>query len=68
MPEEFEELDTVPEFAKLTRVSSATVRGWAYTGIIPCLRIGYVVRIPRKRAMKALEERTNKELAALERV
>jgi excisionase family DNA binding protein len=59
-----EELQTVPEFAKEHRVAENTVRKWIRKRIIPAIKIGSVMRIPRYRAIKALEERTNVELAA----
>jgi excisionase family DNA binding protein len=61
-----EELLTVREFAKRSNVSVSTVRNWAYARLIPCLRIGYIVRIPLRRAMAALEKRTERELEELQ--
>lgn len=66
MSEDPEALLSVAEFAKLIPAAPATIRKWAYARIIPCIRIGYVIRIPRYRAMRALEERTNHELTELQ--
>ena len=62
-----ENLETVKQFAKRTGVSVNTVRLWMYRRIIPGYKIGDVIRIPVNRAMAAIEARTNRELAALEK-
>jgi hypothetical protein len=66
MNEDQEELLTVQAFAKRSGVCDATVRKWAYARIIPCIKLRYLVRIPFRRAMKALEARTEKELESLQ--
>jgi excisionase family DNA binding protein len=66
MTDEPEELLTVKEFAKRANVSVSTVRNWAYARLIPCLRVGYIVRIPLHRAMAALEKRTVRDLESLQ--
>jgi excisionase family DNA binding protein len=57
-------LQTIEEFAGETKASVNTVRTWLSKGIIPCIRVGYIIRIEREEALAALREYTQRTSAA----
>jgi excisionase family DNA binding protein len=53
-------LQTIEEFAKETKASVNTIRTWISKGIIPHIRVGYVIRIEKTEALEALREYTQR--------
>ena len=52
---------TAPEVAKLLRIGKATCYEQIRLGVIPSIRIGKRIIIPRAALMKKLEEATGKD-------
>jgi len=56
MPQEFL---TVPQTAEILQVNPHTVYNWLYTKGLPHVKLGKIVRIPRDKLDKWLEEQAN---------
>jgi excisionase family DNA binding protein len=55
-------LATTEDVAKLARVSKRTVQAWFYSGVIPGLKIGRLVRFRLPEVRRALSRYTREEV------
>lgn len=51
------DLLTVPEVARLLRVRESTVYTWAEAGLLPCHRVGRLLRFDRGQVLAWLDRR-----------
>jgi hypothetical protein len=54
---EYKELTTTAELSKALRTSKQTIATWRSRGIIPYIKIGYVIRYDLGRVLAALQKR-----------